>query len=123
MFKVLILLISIIFALFFFGNGWFKSGEKWYHVADLPEKFTVECVSVGDNGLRLIGGYYNTLPSDASLTARMTHRKALLWRLEGKTLEKVYEEKGYIIADYQEYLESKWICPAPDAWDALSMRN
>ena len=97
--KVLIgcfLLLALGSAVLLFGRWWSRRGESWNWVGNLPKGFTVRCVAASDAGVGVIGGYIETLPAEAPLKRRMLGRTALVWRLEEKRLEKVYEGSGWI---------------------------
>ena len=106
MIKTIVFVVIAAVFLCFAGKYMFSSKENWKHAADLPEKFNVDCVAVNNDGLGIIGGHLDTLPSQTSLRERMSNRKAILWRLEGEILEKTYEAKGYIVAI--QYADSHW---------------
>jgi len=98
MIKTIVFLFIAAIFLYFAGNNMFRTKESWRHVADLPENFNEDCVSVNNDGLGIIGGNLDTF--------LLSKQKAILWRLEGEVLEKTYEAKGYIVAI--QHADSHW---------------
>lgn len=82
-------------ALLFLGR-WSRRAEKWNWTANLPENFSVETVTIGDGGVGVIGGYFEDRSQEKTLEERMRGRTAVVWRVEGKSLEKVYEGMGRV---------------------------
>ncbi|MFQ5903419.1 MAG: hypothetical protein ACE5JO_06995, partial [Candidatus Binatia bacterium] len=81
----------------FFIYRWSSTdAENWHRVGELPRGVNVERLAVSEDGVGVIGGYVETLPRGANLNERMLRRKAVVWRLQGQHLEKVYEGPGWV---------------------------
>jgi hypothetical protein len=93
---VAILLGGLGAAVLFFGSCGTRHGEKWNHIADLPQGFTVDSVAVSDDGVGAIGGYFENAPDAGTVEEQISGQVAAIWRVEGTRVEKVYQSKGWI---------------------------
>ena len=82
----------------FFGSCGSRHGEKWRHIADLPQGFTEDYVAVSDDGVGAIGGHFDTHTDAATAEEQVAGQTAAIWRVEGTRVEKVYESRGWIQA-------------------------
>jgi hypothetical protein len=94
----LILACGVGAAMLFFGSCGTRRGEKWRHVADLPQGFTEEYVAISDDGVGAIGGHFDTHPDAATAEEQVAGQTAAIWRVEGTRVEKVFESPGWLRA-------------------------